>query len=62
IVKKIFDPYYTTKNEGKGTGLGLSVVHGIVDSHKGDIKVVHQEIAYFKQNEAMGGFEIKKIN
>jgi len=36
---KIFDPYYTTKSIGKGTGLGLSVVHGIVNSYGGDIKV-----------------------
>jgi CheY-like chemotaxis protein len=37
---KIFDPYFTTKEQGKGTGLGLSVVHGIIKAHKGDI-VVH---------------------
>jgi len=39
IQKKIFDPYFTTKEVGKGTGLGLAVVYGIIMEHKGDIKV-----------------------
>jgi signal transduction histidine kinase len=40
---KIFEPYFTTKEQGKGTGLGLAAVYGIVKEHKGDI-TVHSEV------------------
>ncbi len=39
VLERIFDPYFTTKEKGEGTGLGLAVVHGIVKSHQGSIRV-----------------------
>ncbi len=42
ILPRIFDPFYTTKEEGEGTGLGLSIVYGIMNTHKGSIKAVNR--------------------
>jgi len=36
---KLFTPFFTTKAKNKGVGLGLAVAHGIIERHKGRIKV-----------------------
>lgn len=36
-VKRVFDPYFTTK--AKGTGLGLTIAHNIVEAHGGELRI-----------------------
>ena len=42
-VKRIFDPFYTTKDPGEGTGLGLSSAYGIIKNHGGFINVASEK-------------------
>lgn len=39
IKDKIWDPFFTTKDQGEGSGLGLGIVKGIIEKHKGRIEM-----------------------
>ena len=38
-MERIFEPYFTTRQQGQGTGLGLSMVHGVVTNLGGAVTV-----------------------
>jgi signal transduction histidine kinase len=43
IREKIFDKFFTTKDEVRGTGLGLNIVKQVIDEHRGKISVSSDE-------------------
>jgi len=40
---KVFDPFFSTKEEGRGTGLGLAICRRVAEEHHGTIQIVSEE-------------------
>lgn len=40
--ERIFEPFFSTKEDGQRTGLGLAIASGIVEQHRGEIRVLSQ--------------------
>ena len=43
VMKRIFEPFYTTYEKGKGSGIGLALCYILIREHNGDIAVVSRE-------------------
>ncbi|OPL15560.1 MAG: hypothetical protein AVO39_07630 [delta proteobacterium MLS_D] len=42
-LQRIFEPFYTTREQGKGTGVGLFITHEIIQRHGGTIRAENNE-------------------
>jgi two-component system NtrC family sensor kinase len=58
-MKKLFEPFFSTKKEGHGVGLGLSISYGIIKKHNGEI-IVESEVG--KGSTFTVKLPVKEIN
>lgn len=60
ILKRIFEPYFTTKHKSQGTGIGLYMSDTIIHKHlKGRIIVSNKEITFENKDYVGAEFEIQ---
>lgn len=38
-LKRVLEPFFTTKEVGEGTGLGLSIAHRLIEAHEGELTI-----------------------
>jgi CheY-like chemotaxis protein len=43
VIRRVMEPFFTTKEEGKGTGLGLSMVYGFARQSGGGVHIYSEE-------------------
>lgn len=39
VLERIFEPFYTTKDQGSGSGMGLAIAHSVIHEHDGHVLV-----------------------
>lgn len=59
-IKKVFRPFYSTKDQKLGNGLGLEFVKRVCRIHGGDVKIQSQEYEYTRLSVALPVYEMKK--
>jgi two-component system, NtrC family, sensor kinase len=59
-IKRIFEPYFTTKQKSEGTGIGLYMTQEIIVKHlKGEIIVSNKSFTYINNSYKGAEFKIK---
>lgn len=61
-LRKIFDPYFSTKEKETGSGLGLYVAYGIIKAHNGHIEVTSKINDGTRFDVYLPSYEPTKIN